>query len=113
MSWSGCAPHHPPATGKSKSRIERFYEIKSAAKKRLEEDPLTLRLNPHRLGGKIVELHKVAQQFDDRVLFEGLSHHFKRSERIGIVGQNGSGKSTLLDIITQNTSPSRGKGCPG
>ncbi len=107
LEWMRSTPS--ARTGKSKSRIERFYEIKSAAKKRLEEDPLTLRLNPHRLGGKIVELHKVAQQFDDRVLFEGLSHHFKRSERIGIVGQNGSGKSTLLDIITQNTSPSRGK----
>ncbi len=96
-------------TGKSKSRIERFYEIKNAAKKRLEEDDMALRLNPHRLGGKIIELHKVAHGFDGDVLFENLTHHFKRGERIGIVGRNGSGKSTLLDLITQGDAPLRGK----
>lgn len=107
LEWMRSTPS--ARTGKSKSRIERFYEIKKAAKKRLEEDPMTLRLNPHRLGGKIVEFHKVGHQFNERVLFEGLSHHFKRNERIGIVGHNGSGKSTLLEILTHKLAPSRGK----
>jgi ATP-binding cassette subfamily F protein uup len=96
-------------TGKSKSRLERFYEVKKAAKKRLEEDDMALRLNPHRLGGKIIELHKVAHGFDGDLLFENLTHHFKRGERIGIVGRNGSGKSTLLDLITKGDVPTRGK----
>jgi len=107
LEWMRATPS--ARTGKSKSRIERFYEIKSAAKKRLEEDPLTLRLNPHRLGGKIAEFHKVGHGFGERTLFEGLSHHFKRGERIGIVGQNGSGKSTLLELLTQKAAPLRGK----
>jgi ABC transport system ATP-binding/permease protein len=99
LEWMRATPS--ARTGKSKSRIERFYEIKSAAKKRLEEDPLTLRLNPHRLGGKIVEFHKVGHGFGERTLFEGVSHHFKRGERIG--------KSTLLELLTQKAAPLRGK----
>jgi ATP-binding cassette subfamily F protein uup len=107
LEWMRSTPS--ARTGKSKSRIERFYEIKKAAKKRLEEDDMALRLNPHRLGGKIIELHKVAHGYDGEVLFENLTHHFKRGERIGIVGHNGSGKSTLLDLITQGGKPLRGK----
>ena len=107
LEWMRSTPS--ARTGKSKSRIERFYEIKKAAKQRLEEDAMALRLNPHRLGGKIIELHKVAHGFGDNVLFEHLTHHFKRGERIGIVGHNGSGKSTLLDLITQRAEPNRGK----
>lgn len=107
LEWMRSTPS--ARTGKSKSRIERFYEIKKAAKQRLEEDAMALRLNPHRLGGKIIELHKVAHGFGEEPLFENLTHHFKRNERIGIVGHNGSGKSTLLDLITQATEPNRGK----
>ena len=107
LEWMRSTPS--ARTGKSKSRIERFYEIKKEAKKRLEEDGMALLLNPQRLGGKIVELHKVAHGFDGSLLFENLTHHFKHGERIGIVGPNGSGKSTLLDLITQNSLPLRGK----
>jgi ATP-binding cassette subfamily F protein uup len=96
-------------TGKSKARIDRFYEIKKQARIRLEEDPMSIKLNPHRLGGKIVELHKVSQGFGDRTLFSGVTHHFKRFERIGIVGANGSGKSSLLELITQQADPKTGK----
>lgn len=107
LEWMRSTPS--ARTGKSKSRIERFYEIKQAAKKRLEEDQMTLQLNPHRLGGKIIELHNVKQSFGDRVLFASLTYHFKKGDRLGIIGQNGSGKSTLLDVITQQRSPSQGK----
>ncbi len=107
LDWMRSTPS--ARTGKSKSRIDRFYEIKSKAKVSLENDPFHIALNPHRLGGKIIELHKVSQSFGDRVLFEGLTHHFKRQERIGIVGANGSGKSSLLDLIVQAEEPKTGK----
>ena len=64
---------------------------------------------PERLGGKIVELHKVKRAYGERVLFEGLTHHFKRGERIGLVGHNGSGKSSLLHLILGNATPDAGK----
>lgn len=38
-----------------------------------------------------------------------MTHHFKRFERIGIVGANGSGKSSLLELITQQADPKTGK----
>lgn len=107
LAWMRSTPS--ARTGKSKARIDRFYEIKKQARIRLEEDPLSIKLNPHRLGGKIVELHKVSQGFEGRTLFSGLTHHFKRFERIGIVGANGSGKSSLLELITEQAEPKTGK----
>ncbi|MGY8942079.1 MAG: ABC-F family ATP-binding cassette domain-containing protein [Flavobacteriales bacterium] len=107
LDWMRSTPS--ARTGKSKSRIDRFYELKTKARVSLEEDPFHIALNPHRLGGKIIELYKVSQGFGDRILFEGLTHHFKRNERIGIVGSNGSGKSSLLDLIVQEAVPKTGK----
>ena len=96
-------------TTKSKSRLERFEDIKAAAAKRLREDPLHISVVPERLGTKIVELHKVRRGFGERQLFEGLTHHFKRGERIGLVGRNGTGKSSLLRLILGLDEPDGGK----
>lgn len=96
-------------TTKSKSRLERFEDIKAAAAKRLREDPLHISVVPERLGTKIVELHKVRRGFGERHLFEGLTHHFKRGERIGLVGRNGTGKSSLLRLILGMDEPDGGK----
>lgn len=107
LEWMRSTP--AARTGKSKSRIDRFYEIKAKARVKLEEDPMHIALNPERLGGKIIELHKISHGFGDRILFQGLQHHFKRNERIGIVGANGTGKSTLLDLIVGDSAPNAGK----
>jgi len=96
-------------TGKSKSRIDRFYEIKKEASIRLKEDPMHISVIPSRLGGKIVELHKIKCAYGDRTLFEGITHHFLRGERIGIVGVNGSGKTSLLKMILGEQTPDAGK----
>ena len=86
-------------TGKAKDRIDRFKDVKKAAKKRIDDREVTLELNAQRLGGKILELHKVAKSFPDKLLIEQFNYIFKKGERIGIVGPNGSGKSTLLKMI--------------
>ena len=107
LEWVRATPS--ARTTKSKSRLDRFQDIKAAAAKRLQEDPMHITVVPERLGGKIVELHKVKRAFGERVLFEGLTHHFKRGERIGLVGHNGSGKSSLLHLILGNATPDAGK----
>ena len=107
LEWVRATPS--ARTTKSKSRLDRFQEIKAAAAKRLKDDPLHISVIPERLGSKIVELHKVKRAYGDRVLFEGLTHHFKRGERIGLVGTNGSGKSSLLKLILGNEQPDAGK----
>ena len=96
-------------TGKSKARIDAFYELKAKARVRLEDDPMHIALNPARMGGKLVEFHKVGHGFGDRELFGGVNHHFKKSERLGIVGANGAGKSTLLDLLVGLETPRNGK----
>lgn len=107
LAWMRSTPS--ARTGKSKSRINRFYDIKKEAKKLLEEDPMHISIIPQRLGGKIVELHNVSKSYDERTLFKGVTHHFKRGERLGVVGNNGSGKTSLLKLITGEENPDSGK----
>jgi ATP-binding cassette subfamily F protein uup len=107
LEWVRATPS--ARTTKSKSRLDRFEDIKAAAAKRLQEDPLHMTIIPERLGSKIVELHKIKRGFDERILIEGFTHHFKRGERIGIVGRNGTGKSTLLKMILGQDTPDAGK----
>ena len=107
LEWVRATPS--ARTTKSKSRLDRFEDIKAAAAKRLREDPMHITVIPERLGSKIVELHKIKRAYGERVLFEGLTHHFKRGERIGLVGQNGTGKSSLLNLILGTADPDAGK----
>jgi len=107
LEWVRATPS--ARTTKSKSRLERFQDIKAEAAKRIQEDPMHITVIPERLGSKIVELHKVKRAFDERILFQDLTHHFKRGERIGLVGQNGTGKSSLLQLILGLAEPDAGK----
>lgn len=107
LEWVRATPS--ARTTKSKSRLDRFKDIKAEAAKRIQEDPMHITVIPERLGSKIVEIHKVKRAFDERILFQGLTHHFKRGERIGLVGQNGTGKSSLLQLILGIADPDAGK----
>ncbi|MEC8401606.1 MAG: ABC-F family ATP-binding cassette domain-containing protein [Bacteroidota bacterium] len=107
LEWVRATPS--ARTTKSKSRLDRFKDIKAEAAKRIQEDPMHITVIPERLGSKVVELHKVKRAFDERILFQGLTHHFKRGERIGLVGQNGTGKSSLLQLILGIAEPDAGK----
>ncbi|MDY0780507.1 ABC-F family ATP-binding cassette domain-containing protein [Tenacibaculum sp. IB213877] len=87
-------------TTKSKSRIDDFFEIKQKAHQRRKDHEVQLEINMERLGSKIVELHKLKKNFDDRVILDGFDYVFKKGERIGIIGKNGTGKSSFLNILT-------------
>lgn len=96
-------------TGKAKDRIDRFKEVKKVAKQRIDDKEVTLAINSARLGGKILELHKIGKSYPDKLLIEQFSYIFKKGERAGIVGPNGSGKSTLLKLIMGIEAPDKGK----
>ena len=96
-------------TGKSKDRKDRFQDIKKDAKRRLDNHGVTLEVVGSRLGGKILELHKVGKSYPDKLLLEQFSYVFKNGERAGIVGPNGAGKSTLLKMILGLEAPDKGK----
>lgn len=87
-------------TTKSKSRIDDFFEIKKKAHQRRQEHQVQLEINMERLGSKIVELHNIKKNFDDKVILNGFDYVFKRGERIGIIGKNGTGKSSFLNMLT-------------
>ena len=96
-------------TVKSKSRIDAFEEVKEKAMKRKQDLELELQVKMNRLGGKIVELKKVYQNFGEKKILNGFDYTFKKGERVGIVGANGVGKSTFLKIIQGLHQPDSGK----
>jgi ATP-binding cassette subfamily F protein uup len=62
-----------------------------------------------RLGTKILELHHMGKSFGETKILNDFSYHFKRKERVGIVGQNGAGKTTFLNLIQGKESLDKGK----
>ncbi len=107
LEWVRTSPK--ARTTKSKYRMGQFDGVKQAATKRLEDDELKLQLNPERLGGKIVELHRLKKSFGDKKVVNSFDYVFKRGEKLGVVGPNGSGKSTFLNMLTGREQPDGGK----
>ena len=57
----------PKARGtKAKARVDKFYDIKEAASANLDSDELTIEIDMHRLGSKILELHNLGKSFGDK-----------------------------------------------
>ena len=96
-------------TSKSKARIEDFHALKDRALQRRKAHEVELEINMERLGTKVVELHNVSKGYSGRKLFLDFTYHFKRGERIGLVGKNGSGKSTFLEVVCEHLPPDTGK----
>ncbi len=86
-------------TGKSKSRLDSFKEIKAFVKQRRDNAELQLEINTQRLGGKIIECHRLKKAFGAKPIVNNFSYVFKRGDRIGLVGDNGVGKSTFIKML--------------
>jgi ATP-binding cassette subfamily F protein uup len=86
-------------TGKSKSRIDSFQDIKKFVSNRKKEAELKFDIKTERLGSKIIELHKIRKAYPGIAIVNNFSYVFKRIDRIGLVGPNGVGKSTFLKMI--------------
>lgn len=100
----------PKARGtKQKARIDAFAETKKVAKQKIIKDELSINVNIERLGTKIIELHHVGKQFPDKNIINDFTYHFKRGEKVGIVGNNGVGKTTFLNLILGKEPVSKGK----
>lgn len=107
LEWIRSTPQ--ARTGKSKSRIDAFYDLKEKAHYQETDDKLQFGLQAQRLGGKILEMYNVTKTYDDLTVLRDFDYVFKRGERIGLIGKNGVGKSTFLNLITRHISPDSGK----
>ena len=107
LEWIRSTPQ--ARTGKSKSRIDAFYDLKERAKYQQPEERLQFGLQSQRLGGKILEMYQVNKTYDDLTVLRDFDYVFQRGERIGLIGKNGVGKSTFLNLITRSVAPDSGK----
>jgi ATP-binding cassette subfamily F protein 3 len=60
-------------------------------------------------GRTVLELKHVRKAYDPLVVFNDLSLHVERGDRIALVGPNGSGKSTLMRMLSGTEPPDRGE----
>ncbi|HLP04022.1 MAG TPA: ABC-F family ATP-binding cassette domain-containing protein, partial [Paludibacter sp.] len=93
---------------KSKSRIERFYEIEQRAKQRRNNDKVQLDVKASYLGSKIFEAKYVSKAYGDLKILDNFYYNFARYEKMGIVGKNGTGKSTFLKMLLGEVKPDSG-----
>jgi len=56
----------------------------------------------------MIHIEGLNKRYGERILFEDVSWHVKKRDRIGLSGPNGSGKTTLLRIILGLLPPTRG-----
>lgn len=106
LEWIRATPQ--ARTGKSRARIDSFFDLKEKAKMIRDNKEIQFGLDMQRLGGKILEMKAVSKRFDDQVVLNDFDYVFKKGERIGIIGKNGVGKSTFLNMITGSVAPDSG-----
>jgi ATP-binding cassette subfamily F protein uup len=95
-------------TTKSKSRLDRYFEVAGQTPVELEQDVDLVIPPPPQLGNRVVELSGITMELGGRELFSGLDLTFAAGDRVGITGRNGLGKTTLLKIILGQIQPTRG-----
>lgn len=95
-------------TTKSKSRLDRFFEIADQGPPIKEMDVDMVIPPPPPLGNRVVDLENVGMELGGRLLFDKLTLHFEKGTKVGVAGRNGLGKTTLLKIIIGALAPSSG-----
>lgn len=110
----------PCARGtKIKARIQRDEQLINREKFQ-EDKGFSFEVKGKRLGGKVLELHKICKNFckasenpkeskmKNVPVIKNFSYVFTKGQKIGIFGDNGTGKSTLLNLITGQIQPDSG-----
>ncbi len=116
----------PCARGtKAKARIQRDQQL-IAHEKFQEDKGFSFETKETRLGGKILELHRLSKNFPKGFavacgngtqaqdaaatspVLKDFSYTFSKGQKIGIYGNNGSGKTTLLNMIAGRLPPDSG-----
>jgi ATP-binding cassette subfamily F protein 3 len=64
-------------------------------------------------GRTVLELKHARKTYGDIAVFDGLSLHIERGDRIALVGPNGVGKSTLMRMLSGEELPDAGERVEG
>src|ERR1044071_892892 len=56
----------------------------------------------------MIHVEGLTKHYGERVLFEDVSWHVKKRDRIGLSGPNGAGKTTLLRMLAGTEEPDEG-----
>jgi ATP-binding cassette ChvD family protein len=93
---------------KSKSRLQRYEELASAAQlDRIVQNEMVIPPAP-RLGNDVVIADKLKKGYGDKLLFDGMSFALPRAGIVGVIGPNGAGKTTLFRMIIGTEKPDGG-----
>lgn len=93
---------------KQKARIAR-YEALCAIEAGKPIDEVEIFDTSVRLGKTILDIDDVAFAYpDSKTLFDHVTYHVVKHDRIGIIGENGVGKSTLLQVLAGKLQPTSG-----
>ena len=60
-------------------------------------------------GQLVIETFDAGFQWEDKVIFQGLTTQIQRGDRIGVIGPNGAGKTTLLNVLLGRLPPTQGR----
>lgn len=79
-----------------------------------DRQPLRFMFNPRDISGNdVLTANGLKKAFGDNVLFNDVSLHIRKGERMFLVGPNGCGKTTLLKILAGKSLPDKGVIIPG
>ncbi len=56
----------------------------------------------------MIAIQNLSKNYGKKVLFESISLHINRGEKIGMIGPNGAGKSTFFHLLLGDVEPSAG-----
>lgn len=100
-----CARGH-----KARYRKEAFYELEKVAKRRVQDNNVTLTGGSSYIGNKIFEAEHLCKRFGpEKIILNDFNYVFSRYEKMGIVGNNGTGKSTFIKMLLGLVKPDSGK----
>ena len=95
-------------TTKSKSRLDRYFEIAGEKPVEIDNDVDLIIPPPPPLANRIVDLENVGMSLGGKRLFSNITIRFTAGQKIGVYGRNGLGKTTLLKLIIGQIAPDEG-----